>query len=410
MILTFVLVVERLNVTNINTENTTRRTNRMDQLIPAKRSASPPHITRSLDKKPSVSLNKYKPGIEYQPSDFDEFKPASQQHNGFHNVDVPLNTRQGFMYRPCRPNPLLNVLKFATADIPPYKTCLGLFDRSSLALLSGDCTKVTTERGWVSARANVAMTEGRWFFEFRIVESDDTRHVRVGIGRREASLEAPIGFDGYGYGLRDKTGDKVHLSRPKPFMDEGFQAGDVIGIVVELPEGPFMDVSRSQVAMRYKSNLYYEKFDYVATKPMDHLLNPVTVFGEKAIADANSWRPETLSGSKMTVYKNGKLMGTCFEDLYSFLPPNSELTNNKFNREGKYVNNGSLGYYPTLSVYNGGVAELNAGPGFDFKPELDDGVRPLYQLYDQSIADDILWDLVDELEAEAMEDPTRFRQ
>jgi COMPASS component BRE2 len=379
-----------------------------DPVIPLKRSASPPHHTRSVDKKPVLVVNKYKPGIVYRPSDFEEFKPAPQAHgDGFNNPDVPLNTRQGFMYKPCRPNPHLETLKFSTTDIPPFQVCLDAFDRSALALISDSYTKATTERGWVSVRANVAITEGKWFFEFRVVKSDDTKHVRLGIGRREASLEAPIGFDAYGYGLRDKTGDKVHLSRPKQFMNDGFKKGDVIGIVVELPKAEFTDVTRAQVAMRYKNNLYYEKFDYVPTKKMDHLLNPVTVFGEKAVVDANSWRPESLEGSCMKVYKNGEFMGTCFEDLYAFLPPNSELTSHKLNKDGKYVNNGSLGYYPTISVFNGGVAELNAGPNFDFKPsDLGDDVRGLHELYHENIADDIVWDLVDEIEAETLEDPT----
>lgn len=376
-------------------------------LIPEKRSASPMYHTRSLDKKQVIVINKYKPGIGYKASDFEMFNPQVTTHeNGFNIIDVPLNTRQGFMYKPCRPNPTLEVLKFSTADIPPYKTSLDIFDRSALTYLSHDDSTVTTGRGWVSARANVAMKEGKWYFEFNVLESDSERHVRLGIGRREASLEAPIGFDGYGYGLRDITGDKVHLSRPKPFMDGGFKKGDVIGLLVELPPTPFTDVSRSQVAMRYKSNLYYEKFDYVATKQMGHLLNPMSVFGEKAIADTDSWRPETLQGSSIKVYKNGEFIGTCFEELYSFLPPNSELTSNKFNKEGKYVDNGSLGYYPTISVFNGGVAELNAGPEFQFKPTgLDYDVRELHELYDQSIADDIVWDLVDEIEAEVIEGP-----
>lgn len=290
--------------------------------------------------------------------------------------------------------------------------CLDIFDRSALTSISEDYLSATTENGWVSVRSNVCMTEGKWYFEFNLLESGYTQHVRLGIGRREASLEAPIGFDGYGYGLRDKNGDKVHLSRPKPFMADGkgFMKGDVIGIVVELPKEPFMDVVRQQVPMRYKSNLYYEKFDYVSTKPMEHLLNPVTVFGERAIADSNSWMPETLPGSCMKVYKNGEPLGTCFEDLYSFLPPNSELTSNKFNKAGKFVNNGSLGYYPTISMFNGGVAELNCGPDFKFKPtDLGDDVRELHELYDERIADDIVWDLVDEIEAEAIEDPTSFK-
>lgn len=251
------------------------------------------------------------------------------------------------------------------------------------------------------------ITSGKVYWEFNILNSDNDSdaHVRIGVGRREASIEAPVGFDGYGYGIRDKTGQGVHLSRLRNFMEGGFHTGDVIGVVLELPEvandNKFVDVVRDQIAIRYRHRLYWEKFDYVSTEKMDHLLNPVIVFGERAVPDLNPWKPDTLPGSKLKIYKNGEFIGVAFEDLYDFNPPHSELKTNNKRKEDIHNNNGTLGYYPTISVFKKGVAEINSGPEFKYKPQdLDPDVVDLYDIYNQRIADDTVWDIIDEIEAE----------
>ncbi len=102
------------------------------------------------------------------------------------------------------------------------------------------------------ARANVAAREGRWYYECKILsgvkrpaQSPATTnadltgggHVRIGWARREANLDTPVGFDAYSYGLRDVSGQKVHMSRPKDFSpsNESFHEGDVIGLEITLP-------------------------------------------------------------------------------------------------------------------------------------------------------------------------------
>ena len=90
---------------------------------------------------------------------------------------------------------------------------------------------------------NVGAREGRHFWECKIlsgvkpdpIEGEAGGHVRVGFARREAQLDAPVGFDAYSYGLRDVAGQTVHMSRPKDFANSNFVEGDVIGLEITLP-------------------------------------------------------------------------------------------------------------------------------------------------------------------------------
>lgn len=47
-------------------------------------------------------------------------------------------------------------------------------------------------------------------------------------------MEAPIGYDKYGYSIRDKTGELYHEQRLVPF-GEPFGEGDTIGCFLHLP-------------------------------------------------------------------------------------------------------------------------------------------------------------------------------
>lgn len=73
----------------------------------------------------------------------------------------------------------------------------------------------------------------------------------------------------------------------------------------------------------------------------------------------------------------------------------------------KYVNNNKLGYYPTISCFNGGTAriitEANQLEYLDqIKSEYCVGKEPqvntLDTLYKEQVAEDIVWDIIDELE------------
>jgi COMPASS component BRE2 len=224
-----------------------------------------------------------------------------------------------------------------------------------------------------------------------------------------APLDVPVGFDGYSYGLRDITGQKVHMSRPRPFMDS-FGTGDVIGMHICLPPLPKQEeeegtksapkIFRDRIPIRFRGQLYFEQPDYVSSKEMDELMNPILPPQSQLNPSIPVQRPSsfpTLPGSFINVYKNGIFQGTAFEDLLAFLPPCSQL-------QGKDLDDGMLGYYPAVSVFKHGIVTLNFGPDFLFplpgEVVLERGVRPMCERYEEMIKEDGEYDLIDEREWE----------
>ena len=322
------------------------------------------------------------------------------------------------------------------------------------------------------ARANVGVREGKWYWECKILSGvkpadqdgpsstagDSGGHVRIGFSRREASLDTPVGFDAYSYGLRDVAGQKVHMSRPKDFMSTGEQIceGDVVGLEISLPslmlhrkvvEGSYNkavdvsddvephgaespDIIRDRLPIRYKSHLYFEQFEYQSTKELEELMNPSPVITANSTSTNAAPNPNhalvalrTLPFSCIKVYKNGRYMGTPFTDLLAFLPPASKPLHQVGARDG--LDDGMLGYFPSVSVFRGGAAEVNFGPDFWYPPpdmvSPDDDVdmvgadstkttprndasaplkrlRALAERYNEQIAEDILYDIIDEVD------------
>ncbi|CCE73093.1 Piso0_000110 [Millerozyma farinosa CBS 7064] len=390
----------------------------------------------------------------------------------FHQSEEHPFNKRGFKYKPCNPNHAFSSNLYSTTDLPPFAARVSYFDRSQGILFNDNMDTITTTDGWRSARGNVGIREGKYYLEFEIIDANngasDKGHIRVGFARREASLDAPVGFDGYGYGIRDINGQKLTLSRPTRFMKDckdiesaGFKSGDVIGFLIELPPlrehkkhvdnflksklkkkehgnenkvkkknktkknlpvdsqklNQYDNILRDQIPIKYKNALYYEQYEYTSIKKMDHLLNPVTVFGEKAILEnANNTKESlnipTIPNSKIRVFKNGIDTGVMFENLYSFLPTDVEneeqnLTYNTRQQSNPNYHNtddGSLGYYPILSAFQKGIVKLNPGPNFNFPlAENYEGVRPYSERYDEQVVDEAFWDLIDEVEAEYLD-------
>lgn len=315
--------------------------------------------------------------------------------------------------------------------------------------------QVTTDKGFRMARANVAVREGTWYWECKITQGirqpregetkpEGGKHVRMGWARREASVDAPVGFDAYSYGLRDVSGEKVFMSRPKEFfpVGEGVREGDVIGLEIQLPPehlhrkimsgqyNPAVDLAdekpaptaeapnivRDRVPIRFKAHTYFEKIEYHTTKELEDLMNPT---GATLVASdpPNPIHPlpalRTLPDSCIKVYKNGVLMGTAFENLLGFFPPASRPMPQVGAREG--LDDGMLGYYPAVSVFRGGSAEVNFGPDFWYPPpgySTNDGetvhdhaadngvgkVRAVSERYCEQIAEDVVYDIIDEVD------------
>lgn len=111
----------------------------------------------------------------------------------------PLN-KTGFRYVPCGPSPTAPPLLPLHRTIPSDPTTVRFSweDRSPFILISEDAKSVMSEKGWRAARANVGLREGAWYWEIEVTKGGgDGAAVRVGVGRREGSVNAPVGIDGY---------------------------------------------------------------------------------------------------------------------------------------------------------------------------------------------------------------------
>jgi COMPASS component BRE2 len=340
---------------------------------------------------------------------------------------------------------------YRNTEPPPYGAHMSFEDAASHMFFDRAGKHVTSDKGFRMSRANVAVREGRWYWECRITrgilanrgegDPESHGHVRVGFARREASLDAPVGFDAYSYGIRDVAGQKVHMSRPKDFFPPGeqIQEGDVIGLEIQLPserlhrkvvqgqynpaidaadedsdlapEAP--DIIRDRIPIRFKAHIYFEKIDYHTSKELEDLMNP-SGHGHSNTEPPNPNHPlpalRTLPNSYIKVYKNGVLMGTPWTDLLAFLPPASRQAQQSAGREA--LDDGTLGYYPAVSVFRGGAVEVNFGPDFWFPPPAPedaemqgvDGrqnrlgkLRAVSERYDEQIVEDIVYDIVDEV-------------
>lgn len=329
---------------------------------------------------------------------------------------------------------------------------------------------VTTDKGWRMSRANVAIREGRWYWECKITrgilkeppppgseQPESHGHVRIGFARREAAIDAPAGYDAYSYGIRDKEGQVVHMSRPKDFFPPGehLKEGDVLGLELNLPSeylhrkvvsgdfNPAVDlledadhgpveaanIVRDRLPIRFKAHIYFETPDYHSTAELEDLMNPSPMSASGAGA-GNSEGPNpnhkehsmrTLPNSWIKFYKNGVDMGTAFTNLLAFLPPASRPATAKQPDAREGLDDGMLGYYPAVSVFRGGAAEVNFGPKFWYPPpgyDQDTGKdvamsgvdeeptvrvkqeapRPLLERYDEQIVEDVMYDIIDEVD------------
>lgn len=376
---------------------------------------------------------------------------------------------------------------YRQSDGLPYGARMSFEDTDRSIHYDDSGHMMTNGKGWRMARANVCAREGSLYYEVRVVrgvpavQPEDTKgpqpHVRIGWARREAPLDAPVGFDGYSYGVSDLRFEPMHRSRPSKFfhpktsktkantpiqLDDSIREGDVVGLEITLPslalhqkvvEGhynPAVDLGdgfeeqpsapdpslephhiiRDRIPVPYKGNVYFEVMDYVSTKPVEAYADrtlSLTSLSTPAPGAPTSIKSHpgphhqdpplrTLPHSSIRVYKNGQLIGTAFEHLLAFLPPASQVSKAQGAREG--FDDGMLGYFPAVACFSGGIAELNFGengfwnppPHLKPVPAIADtsdsnqrfypgrSLRPISERYKEQIAEDIVWDVLDEVD------------
>ncbi|KAG6330279.1 hypothetical protein ID866_8812 [Astraeus odoratus] len=349
----------------------------------------------------------------------------------YHSTEGIAMNRLGFRYTPAGVAAPGSALPCRTIESAPPKFRVSWEDRSGFVKVTPDGLGLLGERGFRSARCNAPIREGAWYMEVRIEcgggdrppDAPDTNmregsHVRLGWARREAPLNGPAGLDGYSYGYRDKTGDKIHLSRPRPY-GRAFRTGDVIGMYIYLPPRRKPDpanphdpahLKRERIAIEFKGQEYFESLEYAQSKEMIALTQfsnkasdtaslPSAPLAKKSAnaknlperkgpgAEAPALRPlPQLHGSHIAFFVNGECQNVAFSDLYDYLPlsttpasrKNDKENSRKRAREGaprehkeNPYDDGTLGYYPFISLYNFARVSINPGPDFDFPPPPD---------------------------------------
>ena len=412
--------------------------------------------------------------------------------DGQHELKRPLDfaeNKKGYRYNLCVADPLFRHKQFyRQSESQPYGPRMSFNDSDkSIHFDPSSGRIITNEKGWRMSKANVCAREGTSYFEVKILrgvpkespvvpsggETTPQPHIRAGWARREAPLDAPVGFDGYSYGITDIRIDTIHRSRPGrlfhpttsksksgskassasknakanklseslPVSDDAFREGDILGLELTLPPlslhrkvvtgmynpavdnftsassqstgvlDPSHDIIRDRIPVAYKGHMYFESMDYVSSKPMETYADRGPF--NKVAPNPNHEDPalRSLPRSAMRVYKNGKLLGTAFENLLAFLPPASQPSLAQGARLG--FDDAMLGYFPAVAAFTGGVAEVNFGPQWWAPPdgaqpalghsatngdamEIDSHIRGVGERFKEQIAEDILWDIVDE--------------
>ena len=349
-------------------------------------------------------------------------------------LEIPEN-KKNFRYTPCAADQMFTHSRYyRQSDERPYGPRFNFSDcdRNFYFNSHHGCT-VTNEKGWRMGRANLVAREGTYYYEVKIVNgvppedspaalqaptNSPLPHVRMGWSRREAPLDAPVGFDGYSYGLTDIRMEPMHKSRASKFVDDGIdpkpnkakrskkgasgksgkdagfsandtaRTGDVVGLSITLPPvslhrkvadgtfNPAVDLNmlptekeegapnivRDRYPVPYRGAMYFEALEYRATKGMEGYGDRGPFSKEEPSTNHADASLRTLPESSIKVWKNGKRIGAAFRNLMAFLPPASQPANEKGVRLG--MDDGMVGYLPAVSAFSGAVAEVNFGPDF----------------------------------------------
>lgn len=355
------------------------------------------------------------------------FTPISEG-SPYHNLEQIVLNQLGFRYCPAGASPPGSALLARTVESTPQYYRFSWEDRSPSVSITTDGLGVRGTSGFRSVRGNAPVREGKWYMEFTIelgagerspgTTTSQGAHVRLGWARRESTLSGPVGLDGYSYGLRDATGEKVTLSRPKPYAPRGLRCGDVVGMYISLPPLRVPDprdpadpahIHRERIPIQLRDRTYFEAREYPVSREMQMLLEeagkstkdvapapapPVkkktagkssAPGGSKSAPAKPQGRPlPILEGSRIAFFVNGECQGIAFENLYDFRPLKPDKANEAANKakgsrrrpeaqahRDNPFDDGTLGYYPIVSLFNEARVRMNPGPEFAFPPPDD---------------------------------------
>lgn len=94
------------------------------------------------------------------------------------------------------------------------------------------------------------MAKGCWYWEATIEEMPEGSATRLGWGQDYANLQAPLGYDKFGYSWRSRKGTRFHESAGKHY-GSGYGEGDTLGFMIMLPQ----DTNTRLVPNTYKDRV-----------------------------------------------------------------------------------------------------------------------------------------------------------
>ncbi|KAF2817059.1 uncharacterized protein BDZ99DRAFT_492962 [Mytilinidion resinicola] len=358
--------------------------------------------------------------------------------------------KKGYRYTHCVADPHFRHKQFyRQSDSRPYGPRMSHEDCDKWFHFDESASMVTNEKGWRMGRGNVVAREGRLYYEVKVVKGIPTDgppalkhtenghpiaqpHVRMGWARREAPLDAPVGFDGYSYAITDLRLETMHRSRaskifkplpkgtkskyakarpphgkPSPveyITDMDVREGDVIGLEIQLPS---LSMHRKVVEGIYNPAVDIgDGFDVGphSSGPRDPLNmdRPLDIIRDRIpVPYKGNFYFEQLdyvATKPMESYSDrGPTPKTVLSPNHDDPPlrslPHSAI---KVYKNGKDVgiafenllaflppasapsapagarlgfDDGMVGYFPCIAAFCGGIAQVNFGPDFWCPPE-----------------------------------------
>jgi len=245
-----------------------------------------------------------------------------------------------------------------------------LLDCAPQLEVSSDRLTVTGRKGYRMARASHGVSEGAWYYE--VVIEPHTGNTRLGWSTAKGDIQAPVGYDKYSYSIRDKDGNVFHQSIGKSF-GEPYGPGDVMGFYIYLPAQDASSAATSSLSVGGPPSTRTNgkgpgdgKQPPTANDSSGSTSSNPTA-STSGVSNVNAATADTLPGSRIVIFKNGRCLGTAFEGLAAGV------------------------YFPAVSLYSlrGGEAKvrLRFGPDFlfpvtsDFTPPrpISDLASPLNQ-------------------------------
>ena len=99
---------------------------------------------------------------------------------------------------------------FLCRVLTPETVLLSFLDRAPQLTMSDDRLGVSGNKFYCTIRANHSVNRGTWYFEAKIVDLPEGAATRIGWAQKNANLQAPLGFDKFGYSCRSRKGTKFH--------------------------------------------------------------------------------------------------------------------------------------------------------------------------------------------------------